>query len=139
MDLVDLAPDDDRWAQALPVLRELRPHLDESRLREVLEHGTSQGLRFLAAFDGDACLGVAGWRMLWSTAAQKLYVDDLVTASDARSRGVGKALLDELTRRAVTAGCSVLDLDSGVHRHGAHRFYLRERLDITSHHFAKPL
>jgi hypothetical protein len=27
-------------------------------------------------------------------------------------------------------------LDSGVQRFGAHRFYLRRRMNITSHHFA---
>ncbi|MBD0336919.1 MAG: GNAT family N-acetyltransferase, partial [Cyanobacteria bacterium Co-bin13] len=30
-------------------------------------------------------------------------------------------------------------LDSGVHRAEAHRFYFREGLVITSFHFAKPL
>ncbi len=50
---------------------------------------------------------------------------------------MGAALLRELERRARDAGCAVVDLDSGVQRHGAHRFYLRERMDITSHHFAK--
>jgi hypothetical protein len=30
-------------------------------------------------------------------------------------------------------------LDSGVQRFGAHRFYLRRRMDITSHHFALDL
>lgn len=28
-----------------------------------------------------------------------------------------------------------LHLDSGVQRYGAHRFYLRHGMDITSHHF----
>ena len=138
MELVDLARGDDRWAQALPVLQELRPHLTPGQLDRVLVEGEPQGLRFLAAFDGERCLGVAGWRVVATThVGRKLYVDDLVTAPASRSTGVGAALLRELERRAVDAGCSVLDLDSGVQRHGAHRFYLRERMDITSHHFAK--
>ncbi|MEH2265848.1 hypothetical protein [Nostoc sp.] len=32
-------------------------------------------------------------------------------------------------------GCKHLSLDSGVQRFGAHRFYLMERMKITSHHF----
>ena len=36
-------------------------------------------------------------------------------------------------------GCKELHLDSGVQRFAAHRFYLRERMDITCHHFAMPL
>ena len=137
--LVDLGADDARWSAALPVLQALRPHLTADLLRQVLADDLP-GPRFLAAFDGDACLGVAGWRVLANTSAgRKLHVDDLVTAPDARSRGVGAALLAELERRARAVGCSALDLDSGVQRFGAHRFYLRERLDIVGHHFAKRL
>ena len=140
MDLVDLARGDERWAQALPVLQELRPHLTAELLEQVLAEGEPQGLRFLAAFEGGRCLGLAGWRVVAAThTIRKLYVDDLVTAPASRSTGVGAALLRELERRAVAAGCSVLDLDSGVQRHGAHRFYLRERMDITAHHFVKRL
>jgi GNAT superfamily N-acetyltransferase len=72
-----------------------------------------------------------------TSAGRKLYVDDLVTAEEARSRGIGKFLLRDLEQRAKAAGCTLLDLDSGVQRHRAHRFYLRESMDINSHHFAK--
>lgn len=140
MQIADLAVDDPRWARALPVLQELRPHLSAQSLRAVYTEGRPQGYRFLAAFDGDRCLGVAGYRVLATAfTGRKLYVDDLVTASQNRSAGVGKALLGELERRARAAGCSVLDLDSGVQRHDAHRFYLRERMHISSHHFTKQL
>lgn len=74
-----------------------------------------------------------------TSAVRKLSVDDLVTADDARSAGHGHTLLAELARRGREAGCTVLDLDSGVQRHAAHRFYLRERMDIVSHHFARRL
>jgi GNAT superfamily N-acetyltransferase len=137
--LVDLAADDPRWAVALPVLQALRPHLTPELLRQVLADD-APGPRFLAAFDGGACLGVAGWRVIANTSAvRKLYVDDLVTAPESRSRGVGAALLGELERRARDAGCTVLDLDSGVQRFDAHRFYLRERMSIVAHHLAKSL
>ena len=140
MQLVDLDVDDERWAATLPVLQELRPHLDAAALRDVYAEGHPQGYRFLAAFDGDRCLGVAGWRLVATAhVGRKLYVDDLVTASAARSTGVGRALLGELERRARAAGCSVLDLDSGVQRHDAHRFYFRERMHVSSHHFTKRL
>jgi GNAT superfamily N-acetyltransferase len=140
MDLLDLGVDDPRWERALPVLQELRPHLDADGLRAVYAEGHLQGYRFLAAFDGERCVAVAGYRVLATVVAgRKLYVDDLVTAADARSNGVGRALLGELERRARAAGCTVLDLDSGVQRHDAHRFYLRERLHISSHHFSKRL
>ena len=77
------------------MLRELRPQLDDDRVELVATEGAHQGLRFTAAFDGDTCVGVAGWRLMCCTSAgRKLYVDDLVTSTATRSTGVGSALLD---------------------------------------------
>ena len=122
------------------MLQELRTGLTAELLAQVLAEGGPQGLRFLGAFVDDACVGVAGWRFVANTSAtRKLHVDDLVTSADRRSRGVGQALLTELELRATVAGCTVLDLDSGVQRYAAHRFYLRQRMDISAHHFGKRL
>jgi GNAT superfamily N-acetyltransferase len=140
-ELVDLEPGDPRLvSDLLPVLAELRPQLDADGLAAVYAEGHPQGLRFLAAYDGDRCVGVAGWRLVALTfGRRKLYVDDLVTTADGRSKGVGHALLAELEDRARAAGCGVLDLDSGTHRHDAHRFYFREGLHVASFHFSKKL
>lgn len=139
--LVDLEPGDERLAaEVLPVLRELRPHLDEESFAALYAEGHPQGYRFTAAYAGGRCVGVAGWRVVATAhAIRKLYVDDLVTTADERSGGVGRALLDGMEARARAAGCLVLDLDSGVQRFDAHRFYLRERMVIASHHFSKQL
>lgn len=138
--LVDLEPDDPRWRSALPVLQELRPHLTSQLLEQVLREGGPQGLRFTAIFDEDRCVAIAGWRLVVNTSAlRKLYVDDLSTAATERSRGHGAALLDALIVRARELGCRRIDLDSGVQRHDAHRFYVRERMDIDAHHFSRQL
>ena len=141
MDLVDVAPDDRRLtADVLPVLLELRPHLTGESLAEIYSDGYEQGLRFTAAYEDGRCVGVAGWRIIATTVAgRKLYVDDLVTASGFRSRGVGAAMMRDLEARARDAGCRAVDLDSGVERHDAHRFYFREGMAITSHHFVRRL
>jgi GNAT superfamily N-acetyltransferase len=139
--VVDLDPDDPRFLlDALPVLRELRPHLTEQSATAVYNEGYGQGLRFTAAYLDDRCVGVAGWRIVATmVATRKLYVDDLVTTEESRSRGVGRRLLATLATRAREAGCSVLDLDSGLQRADAHRFYDREGFDRTSYHFARRL
>lgn len=139
--VVELDPDDPVLADVVPVLAELRPHLDLETFRAVYTEGWAQGLRFSAVFDDeDRCVAVAGWRVLATTVAgRKLYVDDLVTAAGDRSRGHGRLLLEHLWRTAAESGCSVLDLDSGTQRHDAHRFYFREGLTITSFHFAVPV
>ena len=138
---VDIDPTDARLCtDVLPVLRELREHLTADVLQEVYAQGHPQGLRFLAAYRDGGCVGVAGWRILAGTQAlKKLYVDDLVTLRAERSSGVGRALLVELEERARQARCSVLDLDSGIHRGRAHRFYFREGMTVSSFHFVKPL
>ena len=63
----------------------------------------------------------------------------LVTDEGRRSEGVGRALVDWLSSRAQMLKAANLALDSGTHRVNAHRFYLRERFDITSFHFNKKL
>lgn len=138
--LVDLEPNDPRWESALPVLQELRPHLTVQLLEQVLQEGGSQGLRFTALFERDRCVAIAGWRVVANTSAiRKLYVDDMSTAAGERSSGHGAALLNALMDRGRELGCHQIDLDSGVQRHAAHRFYLRERMDIRSHHFSRRL
>ncbi|MET9953625.1 GNAT family N-acetyltransferase [Streptomyces sp. NPDC006339] len=148
MKIIDLEPGDPRLeSELLPVLRELRPHLTPELFRDVYENGHPQGLRFSAAYadeDGEGadggCVGVAGWRIVINTSSlKKLYVDDLVTRETARSTGVGHALIAHLEAHARAAGCYELNLDSGTHRTGAHRFYLRERFDIVAFHFTREL
>jgi GNAT superfamily N-acetyltransferase len=139
MRFVDIEPGDPRLESELfPVLHELRTDLTPETLAAVYEEGYRQGLRYLAAYDGERCVGVAGWRVVATTASiRKLYVDDLVTSASERGGGVGAALMAELAERAQALGCRVLDLDSGVQRGDAHRFYMRTGLTITSFHFAR--
>jgi GNAT superfamily N-acetyltransferase len=140
MRFVDIEPDDPRMPEVFAVLKQLRRHLDESTFLDIYRRGWAEGLRFLALYKNNQCVAVAGWRFVTNTSAErKLYVDDLVTDETQQSRGLGHAILAELERRAVEAGCTTLDLDSGVQRFDAHRFYLRERMFISSYHFAKKL
>jgi GNAT superfamily N-acetyltransferase len=139
---IDMDPGDPRLErEVLPVLTELRTELTPVEFASVYGEGHPQGLRYTAAYDEDGrCLGVAGWRIIATTVSlRKLYVDDLVTAASSRSRGVGRALLEELASRARAAGCRVIDLDSALHRADAHRFYIRERMPIVAFHFSRTL
>lgn len=141
MRFADLAPGDVRLtSDVFPVLNELRTDLTAEQFSDVYAEGYPQGLRFIAAYDGEECVAVAGWRLMATTVAgRKLYVDDLVTAANRRGLGVGSALLGELQRRARETGCTAIDLDSGTSREDAHRFYFRERMSITSLHFKRTL
>ncbi len=138
---VQLAESVQDLTRCFPVLRELRPTYDGERFVAQVQRQTKQA-GYAVAFleDGGEVRSVAGFRVGESLAWHKtLYVDDLVTREVDRSKGYGEALFDWLVERARSLDCDEFHLDSGVHRFGAHRFYLRKRMDITSHHFALKL
>ena len=120
-----------------PVMRDLRTQItdEESFIERVLRQ-QKQGyqLAFLES-EGDV-RAVAGYRFLESLFSGKnLYVDDLVTRDADRSRGFGGQLLDWLIEQARAGNCESLELDSGVQRFDAHRFYFSKRMSISSYHF----
>lgn len=123
-------------ARTFAVMRQLRPHLVEADYVATIQRMMLSGFRVVAALDAGTVRAVAGYRLGESLAfGRHLYVDDLVTDESGRSSGFGHALLSWLTQVAREQGCKELHLDSGVQRHGAHRFYLRERMDIVAYHF----
>lgn len=124
---------------AQAVHRQLRPQLPADYARRMAEI-FADGARMAAAFDGLNVHGLAVYRQIENTAhGRELYVDDLVTDAARRSRGVGKLLLDKLEGEARSRHCAWLTLDSGTQREDAHRFYFRERMSISSFHFARRL
>ncbi|MCL1860483.1 MAG: GNAT family N-acetyltransferase [Proteobacteria bacterium] len=127
---------------AEPVHRQLRDKLPPGfeAWRQILQTVFANGARMTLAVEGEAVLGVALWRIIENThEGRRLYVDDLVVDAAYRSRGVGKRLTGWLEDEARARSCAVLVLDSGVMRHGAHRFYFREGFFIASYCFRKTL
>lgn len=86
---------------------------------------------------------IRGWSLgrfdLSLTSCLRLRAHDRVTDEHTRLHGHGARLLGWLAEFAWEAGCEQLHLDSGVQRSGAHRFYLGQRMDTTSHHLAMML
>ena len=121
-------------------MKELRGHLSLDDFRERYSQGHSHGYRMAGVFDGEDCRAAAGYRITTNLVSGKhLYVDDLVTGDAWRSHGYGRLLNKYLVERARDEGCGSIQLDSGVHRGDAHRFYFRERYRITSFHFGRYL
>jgi GNAT superfamily N-acetyltransferase len=124
-----------------PVMQSLRQKLSNEQEYLVLVQSLISTERFhlVAVFNDDnGCLAVAGYRIkrcLHGYGKLEMYVDDLVTDLSQRSKGFGKILLDWLKAESVKLGCATLILDSGTHRIDAHRFYIREGLEVTSLHF----
>jgi GNAT superfamily N-acetyltransferase len=119
------------------VMRELRSLFQEpEQFVERVQRQRKEGyqLAFVES-EGEVC-AVAGYRFLESLFSGKfLYVDDLVTREKDRSHSFGGQLLDWLVEQAREHGCENLELDSGVQRFDAHRFYFSKRMSISSYHF----
>ena len=62
-------------------------------------------------------------------------MDDLVSRAPIRSQDYGQELFEWVVAFAKSEGCEALHLDSGVQNFAAHRFYLRNNMIISSHHF----
>jgi GNAT superfamily N-acetyltransferase len=123
-----------------PVMAQLRPHLVETQFVETVHRMRATGFQLAMRTHEDRVMAVAGFRIIENLYTGRiLYVDDLVTDAAARSGGHGAALLRWLAEYARDHRCLALELDSGTHRHGAHKFYLREGMAITDFHFAMPL
>lgn len=121
-------------------MSELRPHLVADEFVERVQRQQQSGYLLAMLEESGEGKSAAGFRIGENLAWGKfLYVDDLVTKSEARSRGFGDALFDWLLSYAQDNNCAQFHLDSGVQRFGAHRFYLRRRMNISSHHFVLEL
>jgi len=125
-----------------PVMKQLRSLQSEDQYLEAVRRQYENGNYRIAAVVDDAGIAkcVAGYRLTECLCWGKfMYVDDLVTDENARSENYGKQMMDWLVNEAKQNDCKRLHLDSGVQRHSAHRFYLRERMDIIAYHFAMAL
>ncbi len=139
---IKIAVTDEEIKKCFPVMQQLRPHIKDAEtfLRRVKSQQNNSGY-FLAYLQDNnnvkSCAGFIFAEKLFS--GRMMYVDDLVSDEGERSKGYGDKLFDWLVNHAKENNCDQLHLDSGVHRHGAHRFYLRKRMDITSYHFVLKL
>ncbi|WP_442887965.1 GNAT family N-acetyltransferase [Congregicoccus parvus] len=138
---VFVSESDEDILRCFPCMAELRPHLvRESFVARVRAQQAESGYRLAAIAVDGAVVCVAGYRcasyLAWG---RILYVDDLSTCASARRAGHGGRMLEWLFVEAKRQGCDAVHLDSGVHRHDAHRLYLAKRFDISSHHFSRVL
>jgi len=135
-----IAETDAQIARCFPVMFELRPHLEAETFVRLVRAMQREGY-VLAALEADGEVrAVAGFRINVLLARGKnLYVDDLVTAEASRSHAYGHVLLQWLIQFARDKDCDSFDLDSGVHRFRAHRFYFREGMHVGAYHFTLSL
>ena len=136
---ISIANDEAEVRQCWPVFHELRPHLPSEeefvgRWRRQVEN---EGYQVIYLRDGDKVVAAAGYRFFHTMAwGHIMYVDDLVATKGSQRTGLGTLLLQHLQKEAKDHGCDSVHLDTGYHRHLAHRSYLRNRFQFHCHHMA---
>jgi GNAT superfamily N-acetyltransferase len=134
---IALATTAEEIERCCPVMRELRSQVAEKDFVARVQKQQKEGYQLGFLEKDGAIRAVAGFRILELLfSGRTLYVDDLVTRASDRSQGFGEMIFAWLLERARGDGCESLTLDSGVQRYDAHRFYLRQRMEISAHHFS---
>ena len=138
---ISIAETEQDILKCYPIMRQLRTQLAESEFTVRVQRQASEfGYKLAFAHEDSDVKAVAGFRISECLSDGKyLYIDDLVSDEDERSKGYGGQLFDWIVNYAKENGCMELGLDSGVQRFAAHRFYLRKRMQISSHHFSLTL
>ncbi|WP_100406973.1 GNAT family N-acetyltransferase [Bacillus solitudinis] len=138
---VKVMKSDSEILSTFSTVNELRPHLTvDNYLERIKRLQLNYNFNLVALMDNNEVKAVAGYKVNESLAWGKyFYLDDLITNEASRRNGYAKVLWDWLINQARENGCEQFHLDSGVHRHDAHRFYLKGGLDISCHHFQMSL
>jgi ribosomal protein S18 acetylase RimI-like enzyme len=124
------AQTDDELAGCFPAMHDLRPLIPDARtFVAACRRMEKDGYRILAAWDGDAVVALAGYRVKENFVFGKfLYVDDLVARESARKQRWGARLLAGLRQIAAEHGCARLVLDTALTNALAQKFYFRAGL-----------
>lgn len=116
---------EDERRGVFPVLAELRSHLDWEQFDMLYGEMADEGYRLFAIYEDGEPIAVAGVTISTNFyLGRHAYVYDLVTTADHQSKGHGKQLLDYVHDWAANQDCQAVELESGLWREDAHRFYV---------------
>ncbi len=112
------------FREAFPVLKELRPHLDEAQYWELLDVMRGRGYRMFAAREDGLIVAIVGIEIAANFHQGKhLWVYNLVALPCVRHKGYGSQLMTFVEQFAQEQGCNNVALWSGTFRTDAHHFY----------------
>ncbi|OIK09759.1 GNAT family N-acetyltransferase [Bacillus sp. MUM 116] len=130
------------WKEAFPVMKQLRTHLDENSFLQLVQEAVEkEGYQLAALYENEKIVAVTGFMpMITLYNGRSIWVCDLVTDVENRSKGYGKKLLNFVHQWAKENGFRIVSLSSGLQRGEAHRFYEdKMEYDKVSYVFFKRL
>ena len=115
----------DEIIEAFPVMQQLRTHLDESTYLElVMDAQENDNYKMFVLFNNDKIVAVTGFKpMITLYYGRFVWVCDLVTDAQIRSKGYGEKLLTYVHEWAKENNYESIALSSGLQRTDAHHFY----------------
>lgn len=115
--------------KCFPVMKELRPHLSIEEFLSIYETAhKNDAYEIIAIEENGQTMALMGYRFLYDFVRGKhVYIDDLVTTKNARSRGFGAELLNYAEKMAEQTNCRSLRLCTGLDNEGGIKFYERNK------------
>jgi GNAT superfamily N-acetyltransferase len=125
------------WLFTAPGYRPPEWKSDRARLALTEAIVSPQSAVFVAE-GGDAVVGFCTAYLELNSVrfGQRCWVEDLAVDPDRRSEGVGAALLDAAANWARGAGATHIELDTGLGRTDAQRFYQRREPDTVGYSYS---
>lgn len=137
---VKLAQTEDDILRCQDVMLALRPHIPADQFLGLVQEAMEGGYQLAYIEEAGRAVAAVGFRYLqFLFNGKHFYIDDLSTLPECRGKGYGGRLLDFVAELAKKEGFQVITLDSGFHRHDAHRLYLNKGFQIASLHFSKKI
>lgn len=132
----------EEFLEAFPIMNQLRTHLDKTAYLDLVNEAMEKDrYRMLGLYDHSQVVAVVGFKpMVTLYYGRFIWVCDLVTDQNFRSKGYGKKLLSYVHRLAIEEGYENVALSSGLQRVEAHHFY-EDKMDYdrVSYVFKKRL
>ncbi|MGG6445908.1 GNAT family N-acetyltransferase [Pseudobacillus badius] len=107
-----------------PLMKDLRPYLDETRFIQIWKTMQPDGYRIFAMYDAEELVAFTGIQIRTNMYYfRHVFVHELVTRADIRSKGYGQKLLSFVHDWGREHECVTVALESALIRDDAHRFY----------------
>ena len=114
----------EEYVEAFHVIKQLRNQLEENDYLILLEKMINEGYQLFGLYFESEIVAVAGGIVLTNFYYGKhIWINDLVTLEQHRSKNYGKRLLGFIEDWAKKENCKVIALSTGLQRHSAHKFY----------------
>jgi GNAT superfamily N-acetyltransferase len=118
----------------------LRPHLQKEQFKLLMQEMFAGGYQLAYIEEDNKAVSVIGYRHLqFLFNGRHIYIDDLSTLEAYRGKGYAGKLVDFVVQLAREKQYEVVTLDSGYHRHDAHRLYMNKGFVIQGYHFSKKI